>query len=1215
MRGNRDQLVKEVYDRISSAEQSKDLPELLDPALLDLAGELAATFDQDVPDVAAPPAALAAGMIIAVHWSRYQLLPDGQDQDDLRSLLKWSALLIPVAPHLVPEPIRDYLADAASAAGAAVDESGPAAMYEDFQRTGNIESLQSAIAVLREEADTAAPGDQDRPRRLSNLGAVLQIRFERTGEVADLDEAIALGREAAEATPSGDQERTARLSNLGAALRTRYGRMGRPRDLDDAIATGRAAIAAASAGHPDLPAALSNLGAAIQVRFELTGQGADLDEAIALNRETIAATQPGDPDWPSRLSNLGSALQVRFEHTGHLGDLDEAITVGGAAVDAAPDGHPHRPRYLSNLGNALRVRFDRTGHVHDLDRAIVVGQEAVDTARDGHPDRPRYLSNLGNALRARFEHTGRQADLDQAIACFRTAVDATSAGRPDQSRHLSNLGAALLVRFGQTGQLADLDEAIATSRAAVDVTPSAHPYRALYLSNLGNALQDRFRRSGRQADLDEAIAVAQEAVDTSPAYHPDRPMRLSNLGNGLRARFERTGHLPDIDDAVSRLAEARSAIPGDHAERPAVLSNLGAALLARFRRSGELADLDEAIAVTREAVDASPADHPDRSLRLSNLGSALRLRFERTRQSPDLASALEAFRLGAAVVTASPGRRVAAAQGWGRCAMLAGEPASAATGYATAIELLPLVAWHGLDQPTREHHLREWTGLACDAAAAAVAAGHPAQALELLEAGRSVLWTQALHLRQDLDVLRERAPDLAAALEASRAVLDTSPGDLDAAEHADPVKALEKRRQAARDWDEAIDQVRGIEGFERFLSPVPFPALRAAAATGPVAVVNISRHGSHALIVAAPRGSDPSSSPQVVDLPGAPFEVVVDQANTLLAALQRTGDPALPWPMRETLRHAVFNVLAWSWQMITEPVLAALGHTGTPQGGIEDWPRVWWCPTGPATVLPLHAAGHHPRTATQHAAMGEAAAIAGTVAGRVVSSYTQSLGTLARSRARPAPDRIRQLTIGVPEAPSYASGAAFLPAVTDELQTVARHMPVPGRATFMVGSAAVRQAVLDALPGHSWLHLSCHGVQDQADASRSAFLLPDQPLTVTDLVALNLRETDLAYLAACQTAFGDLRLLDEALHLAGALQLVGYRHVLATLWNVSDAAAPAMADITYAHLVHRDPGQPCPADRPLADRAPYALHHAVSQLRQACPDEPVLWAPYIHLGP
>ena len=582
------------------------------------------------------------------------------------------------------------------------------------------------------------------------------------------------------------------------------------------------------------------------------------------------------------------------------------------------------------------------------------------------------------------------------------------------------------------------------------------------------------------------------------------------------------------------------------------------------------------------------------------------------------------FREGAGVLTGSPGQRVTAAQFWGRCALLAEIPEGAVEGYTAAIELLPLVAWHGLDQATREHHLREWAGLSSDAAAAAITAGDPARAVELLEAGRSMLWTQALHLRQDLSALQERAPDLAAVLEASRAVLNKSSSSLirglEAAGDVERVQAaeqqmLEERRRAARDWDAAVDQIRQLEGFEHFLRPVPFADLRAAASDGPAVIVNISRQGSHALIVTPAAGPNPEPAVLVVDLPAAPIGAVIDQANALLGALRRAGDPATDWQTKEDDRHAVFDVLAWCWQAITEPVLTALGYTHTPSGRIEEWPRVWWCPTGPATILPLHAAGRHPRTATQYQAMGEAAAVADTVAGRVVSSYTPTLTALIRARARPAPSRVRLLAAGVPEAPGYAPDAGPLPAVPAELQVLASYLPPPGHATHLLGPAATRQAVLDALPGHCWLHLSCHGIQHPADASHSAFLLHDQPLTLADLAALDLRDTDLAYLAACQTAAGDLRLLDEALHLAGALQLVGYRHVLATLWSISDDDAPHMADVTYARLLHPDPDNPGPADRPQAARAPHALHHAVTRLRQAVPGEPQLWAPYIHLGP
>ena len=487
-----------------------------------------------------------------------------------------------------------------------------------------------------------------------------------------------------------------------------------------------------------------------------------------------------------------------------------------------------------------------------------------------------------------------------------------------------------------------------------------------------------------------------------------------------------------------------------------------------------------------------------------------------------------------------------------------------------------------------------------------------------------MLWTQASHLRQDLATLQDRAPDLSAVLEASRAVLNKpssslirgpdTVGDVDQFQRAEQ-RMLEERRRAARDWDAAVDQIRRIEGLENFLRPIPFTDLRAAASGGPVVIVNISRHGSHALIVTPATTTHPDPEVLVVDLPAAPMDTVIDQANTLLGALDRTGDPATDWRTKEDDRYAVFKVLAWCWQAISEPVLTTLGYTHTAQERIEDWPRIWWCPTGPATVLPLHAAGRHPRTATQYQAMGEAAALAESVAGRVISSYTPTLASLTRARTRSAPGRVRQLAVGVPEPPAYVPGARPLPAVLSELQVLARYVSTPEHATHLLGPAATRQAVLEALPGHSWLHLSCHGIQHPADAALSAFLLHDQPLTLADLAVRNLKETDLAYLAACQTATGDLRLLDEALHLAGPLQLVGYRHVLATLWSVSDDAAPTMADITYAHLRHPDPDQPNPTDQLEAARAPYALHHAITYLRQALPGEPLLWAPYIHLGP
>jgi hypothetical protein len=1047
------------------------------------------------------------------------------------------------------------------------------ALQTRYGRGGQLADLDEAVAVGHEALATVPAGHLDRLPMLFSLGTALKARFERTGQLADLDQAVTLFRDAVAATAAGHPARAGHLSNLGGALRTRFGRTGQLPDLEEAITYSREAVAATAPGYPALPGYLSDLGGTLKARFDRTGQLADLDQAVTLFRDAVAATPASAPARPARLSNLGAALQTRFDRTGQLADLEQAVTAFRDAVAATPASQPARPAILSNLGAALRTRFERTGQPTDLDDAIAANRDAVAATPPSHPSRPGRLTNLGNALHARFGRTGQSADLDEAIAVDREAVDAIPADHPDRPGRLSSLGGVLQARFGRTGQLPDLDQAITLFRDAVDGTPADHPDRAGYLADLGGVLQDRFGRTGQLADLDQAITIGREAVAASRIGQADRPRMLSNLGAALQTRFERTGQPEDLDNAIAVDREALDATPAGHPSRPVYLSNLAGALWSRFGSSRQLADIDQAITAVRAAIAATPVDHPAQCRYLSNLGRALQDRHERSGQRADLDQALEAFRAASEILTASAEERVTAAQRWGRCALLNGDPGSAAEGYAIAVELLPVMAWHGLDQPTREHYLRQWAGLAADAAAAAVAAGQETRAVELLETGRSVLWTEASHLRHDLAALRERAPDLAAALETSRAVLNEPPGPpvpgREADAGAEQVQReerlmLEGRRQAARDWDAAVERIRLVEDFENFLRPVPFSELRAAASGGPVVIVNISGHASHALIVTPATGPAADAGVVVVELPAAPMGTVIGQAGSLVRALSREGDPAVDWQAREEDRHAVFNILAWSWEAITEPILTALSYTRTPGQRIEEWPRLWWSPTGPAAVLPLHAAGRHPRTITQYQVMGEAAALADSVAGRVISSYTPTVTALTRSRARSAPDRVRQLAVGLPEAPAYRRDTGSLPAVPDELEVIASYLPPPGQATHLLGATATYQAVLKALPGHSWLHLACHGVQHRADAGLSAFLLYDQPLTLAGLAALNLPETDLAYLSACQTATGDLRLLDEALHLAGALQLVGYRQVLATLWSIADDTAPAMADVIYA---------------------------------------------------
>lgn len=166
------------------------------------------------------------------------------------------------------------------------------------------------------------------------------------------------------------------------------------------------------------------------------------------------------------------------------------------------------------------------------------------------------------------------------------------------------------------------------------------------------------------------------------------------------------------------------------------------------------------------------------------------------------------------------------------------------------------------------------------------------------------------------------------------------------------------RRRKAREWDDVRAQVRPLPGFEHFLAPVPYADLKAAASEGPVVIVNASRYGCLALIVDAA-----CEQPRVVSLPDLSLDAAADHANEMLHMLPGAADPRRAFPDREKDRHAVLDVLDWLADVIANPVLAALGHTDTHVTGSPS-PRVWWCPTGRLSLLPIHAAGHHPRLRT-----------------------------------------------------------------------------------------------------------------------------------------------------------------------------------------------------------------------------------------------------------
>jgi CHAT domain-containing protein len=195
-------------------------------------------------------------------------------------------------------------------------------------------------------------------------------------------------------------------------------------------------------------------------------------------------------------------------------------------------------------------------------------------------------------------------------------------------------------------------------------------------------------------------------------------------------------------------------------------------------------------------------------------------------------------------------------------------------------------------------------------------------------------------------------------------------------------------------------------------------------------------------------------------------------------------------------------------------------------------PHITWCLTGHLTFLPMHSAG-------LYGAKDQA-----KIFDYVVSSYTPTLAALLNAKHGRAPG------VGIPRLLAVSQPATPyqkpLLGTVHEVDAIQKIHCSTGRLpiTRLDGRAATVAAVLQSMKECNWVHLACHGVQDDANATNSAFLF-DGPLTLKEIMKQSFSQAELAILSACQTAKGDSKLPEEAIHLAAGMLAAGYGNVVA----------------------------------------------------------------------
>ncbi|TEB29810.1 hypothetical protein FA13DRAFT_1734154 [Coprinellus micaceus] len=750
-------------------------------------------------------------------------------------------------------------------------------------------------------------------------------------------------------------------------------------------------------------------------------------------------------------------------------------------------------------------------------------------------------------------------------------MDAIPISHPNLYIQLENLARTFSQRWKSTRDLMDIHEAVSLSRKALELALEWDPDPPRTMCHLANNLKP--------------------AVKLTPEGDPQMPYRLYVLGSGWQTRFGATGDISDITNAVSALKRAAQAIPTDSIHVPGYFLGLGDALLRRCMKTRSLAG---------GSTEGPSSDIEDEMEGLAAIKLAVS-----TQGGPTQ------------IVDRLHGARM-----WARHLMImAPHSPDVLIALDAALDLLALRG--GIEQTIRMRHiqLEGSAGIAPEAASIACELERPDKALEWLEQGRCLVWNQINRLRTPLGGLHLSNPSLAKSIMNVSRRLESAGSSREHSHIGMPLRQKISLQEEARthldlakQWDELLHRARAIPGFESFLLPARCPALlQDLPESGPVVVINVHKQRCDAIALRAgdePRHIHlPNFSEQKANAYQRQWQMQLRSKGLRmrgdeLGAADQEPPTRAAGRYRGTRGTPIRTVLQGLWIDVVKPILGVLEISKFEQGHDRVPPRIWWCPTGALSFLPIHAAGiYGPGVESE------------TVLDYVVSSYTPTVSALTeRVRGNhPIEDGVSGLFL---TSQSNAPGASKIPGTTMEVRSVYKKAIKTGiRALKVEGADLTVDECLGHLEEFSSVHLACHGYQNPEESLRSKFRFHNGTLDLATVLRKDLKHADLAFLSACETSTGDEKLSDEAVHLAAGMLAAGYRRVVASMWSIGDTRAQEVAKTFYDYLwKDREPGSGTGFD---GSQSAYALHHAIQKLRDDLGDTDgaiLAWAPFVHFG-
>ncbi|CZR66082.1 uncharacterized protein PAC_15983 [Phialocephala subalpina] len=845
----------------------------------------------------------------------------------------------------------------------------------------------------------------------------------------------------------------------------------------------------------------------------------------------------------------------QYEITGSESLLDEAIQLGSQAQRSLASTHRGLPGISVNLSVVLELKCDRTGRIDFLTQALGHARKAISLVEPIHPDYPMWLVNLSNLLRDQFEAIGDRIDLEEAIDHIRNAVNLTPPKHFRRASRMYTLASHLLTLYDITGISAALDESIKTLRGAIQEACN-NSIRGKCWASLCGRLASKFLLSGDPEDLKMAVVSSEEAMKSIPISNEEKASALNTINSALILKSNDEKGISGLDKAIENGRNILSITPIGHYRRPLYLSNLGVLWYLKYSQTRDPTHLDKGVEFAEEANYIAPASSPNYATHLRNYGRVLKLRFDEKQNPDDLRRALQAFMKAFDSLNSPPLERIRAGESAGTILMQQRRWDEASKMYTEAVHLITRLSPRSLAVEDQQYLLSEMFGLSAAAASASLMAGRsPKEAVDILENGRGVISRLAIDSRDELEALRTKYPDYYSEYERLKNATALEPTDQESSSRGlltfrttneslshrfrkyQAYNTTDKHRRALDALDEFEARIRReLKEFKYFhLTPSPEDCMKLAS-RAPIVCFAITKFRSDALIIT-------ERDVRCLPLPEVDFNGLQKAAMTMVGADRITNSRNSY--TRGSRNSVLRGTLETLWKTIVSPVLSEVGMMSTPVTG--RLPRIYWVASGFLALMPLHAAGGELDFAMNHA----------------VSTYIPTLKALQLSQSirrnemtTKAPQRTLMI-VAVPDAPGEQSLH-----LEEELRDIEAVVESTQAFSIRKLDSPQKEEVIDGLPDSAMVHFACHGYADARNPSNGGLLVGVLPSGESDLLSVrdlsrsrwpNLR---LAYLSACSTARNAATdLLDESIHIANTFGLIGFPHVIGTLWDADNIAA------------------------------------------------------------